>query len=225
MHIQKYFSERKLLSRREAESYLRQGKIKINGQIVTNPAVQIDPDKDVVEIVGTIDKLTVLFHKPRGVISSKGKAEGTTIFDLVPQFQHLNTIGRLDKESEGIILLSNDGVLTNIITGSDHLIEKEYLVEVGEKLTPTKIKALEQGMILEDGPTLPAQAHLVNDHTFSITLKEGRNHQVRRMANKIHLSVLKLRRVRIGHLTIKGVAVGQYKVLKDTDIKQFKAVI
>jgi pseudouridine synthase len=221
MYIQKYLSMQKIMSRREAERYLKQGKIKVNGQIVTEFGKQIDPDKDKIEIVGVVSaKTTIMCNKPRGISSSKVKEEGKNIFDLLPQFNHLSTIGRLDKESEGLILLSNDGVLTNLITGEDHLIEKEYIVEVQEKVTPTKINALSKAMILNDGVTLPAQAKLLSDHSFSIVLKEGRNHQIRRMAAKVNLTVLKLQRIRIGTLQLGNLNTGTYRPVTKEEIQE-----
>ncbi len=223
MRISKYLSEQRILSRREAERYIILGKIKVNGVITKDLAKQIDPEKDKVELVGEINKkTTILFHKPRGISSSKVSSEGINIFDLVPQFNNLNAIGRLDKESEGIILLSNDGILTNIITGQDHLIEKEYLVTVRENVTQTKINALSKGMILEDGPTLPAQAKTLSDHIFSIILKEGRNHQIRRMANKVRLTITKLQRIRIGDLSIDNLSPGDFRVVTQDEVNKIK---
>jgi len=205
MRISKYFSQEKILSRREAEDYIRQGKISVNGEIVTDLGRQIDPKIDKIEIVGEKEeKTTVLFYKPRGVETSE-------IFNLVPKFRHLNTVGRLDKESEGLILLSNDGVVTNLVTGKEHVVEKEYLVETKEKVTQTQINAMSKVMNLSDGPTLPAKAEIVSDHSFKIILKEGRNHQVRRMANQVRLTVNKLTRIRIGNLTVDDLLPGQYK--------------
>jgi pseudouridine synthase len=239
MRIQKHFSEQNILSRRETERYILEGRIAVNGKVVTNLGTQIDPAKDVVEIIEnsskrrkgvrksnkspiTEEKITVAFNKPRGISSSKIKSEGKNIFDLVPQFSHLNTIGRLDKESEGLILLSNDGVITNIITGENYSVEKEYIVDVKEKITQTKIKALSQGMMLEDGPTLPTRAKLLGDHTFSIVLTEGRNHQIRRMAAKINLTVARLKRIRVGAIRLGSIKSGAFKILADQEIRKLK---
>jgi 23S rRNA pseudouridine2605 synthase len=224
MRISKYFSQQKILSRRETERYILGGRIKVNGEIVKDLGRQIDPEKDKVEIVGEVkEKTTILFNKPRGISSSRIASEGESIFDLLPQYKHLNAIGRLDKESEGIILLSNDGPLTNIITGQEHLIEKEYLVEVREKVSQTQMNALSQGMMLNDGPTLPAKAQIINDHTFSIILREGRNHQIRRMANQVRFTINKLIRVRIGKLTIDGLRPGEYRPVTIKEIEALKS--
>lgn len=223
MRISKYFSQQKILSRRETERYILGGRIKVNGEIVKDLGRQIDPEKDKVEIVGDIkDKTTILFNKPRGISSSRIESEGENIFDLLPQYKHLNAIGRLDKESEGIILLSNDGTLTNIVTGEEHLIEKEYHVEVREKVGQTQMNALSQGMMLTDGPTLPTKAKKINDHSYSIILKEGRNHQIRRMSDRVRLTITKLTRVRIGPLEIEDLKPGEFREVTQEEISLLK---
>jgi pseudouridine synthase len=222
MNLQKYFSGQKIMSRRETERAILKGKIKVNGEVVKNLATQINHEKDQIEVIGLEEKTTILFNKPRGISSSKVEAESKNIFDLLPQFKYLNAIGRLDKESNGLILLSNDGILTNIITGQDHVIEKEYLIEVREQLNQSKMNALSQGMILSDGPTLPAKAEMLDDHTFSIVLKEGRNHQIRRMADRVKLTVLNLKRVRIGSLELGNIPVGGFRQATKEEIQGFK---
>lgn len=225
MNIQKYFSSQRILSRREAEKLAREKRIKVNGNILRDLGMQIDPEKDKVEIIGEIqEKITILFNKPRGISSSKIEHEGKNIFSLLPQFKNLNAVGRLDKESEGLILLSDDGVLTNIITGSEHLIEKEYIVEVYEKVSASKIKALSQGMMLNDGPTLPTIAKILSENSFSIVLKEGRNHQIRRMANKIRLTIKNLKRVRIGKISLDNLAAGGFRVLTKDEVQSLKSL-
>src|SRR3989344_305091 len=128
MRIQKYLSQEGILSRRETESFIKRGLIICNGKVVRDLGRQIDPAKDKIEILRDVhgtqqEKITVAVNKPRGIVSGKNKAEGQTIFDLLPKFKDLNTVGRLDKESEGLLLLSNDGIITKRITGSDHTIE------------------------------------------------------------------------------------------------------
>lgn len=223
MRISKYFSQQKILSRRETEGYILAGKIAVNGEIVHDLGRQIDPEKDTVEIVGEKEeKTTVLYYKPPGISSSKIPEEGTNIFDLLPQFNDLHAVGRLDKESEGLILLSDDGVITNVVTGEDHTIEKEYIVTVREVISQTQINALQKTMHLEDGPTLPAKAEKLDDHTFSITLKEGRNHQIRRMANQVRLTITGLKRVRIGVLDDEGLGVGDFRYLTEAEVTAVK---
>jgi len=225
MRIQKYLSQQKILSRREAENHIREGLIKINGQIVAQMGVQIDPEKDRIEILKSkkIDKkITVAVHKPRGIVSSKIKKEGATVFEIFPQFKNLNVVGRLDKESEGLLLLSNDGVITSAVTGSDHLIEKEYQVTVQENINQAKIKKMEEGMKINGQMTLPAKTKLLNNHSFLIILKEGKKHQIRRMCAVLNLTVINLKRLRVGNILLKGIQFGSYRVLSNEEAKGLK---
>ena len=171
--------------------------VKVNGVVVTNLATQIDPAVDKIELDPSLlksqqEKITIAIHKPRGVISSP---------ELLPkQYQHLNSVGRLDKESEGLLLLSNDGAITASVTGADHTIEKEYEVTVRERVTDSKLAKMASGINLEDGITLPARTKAIDDTNFRIILREGRNHQIRRMCEAMHLTVVSLKRLRIGRI-------------------------
>lgn len=225
IRIEKYLTEQGLMSRREAKKYLLEGLIKINNKI-PKPGDKIDPTVDVIHLSPKIkqnqdEKITVAVYKPRGYVSSKD-TEHKNIFKVFPQYAELNTVGRLDKESEGLILLSNDGMVTKAVTGKDHNIEKEYIVTVRETYLPWMAKKMSQGMKLEDGWTLPAKASKVNEHSFRITLKEGRKHQIRRMANACKLTVTSLKRIRINNIRIDGMMPGNVKRLSDTELSQLK---
>jgi len=229
MRVQKYLSQKQILSRRETEKFIKRGLIKVNGKIISQMGMQIDPNKDEVEILeeksGTKEKITVAINKPRGVVSSKNIAEGKTVFELFPQFKNLNAVGRLDKESEGLLLLSNDGVITSIVTGDNHLVEKEYQVEVREKLSPSKIKRMADGIKIDGKMTLPAKTKILSPHSFLIILKEGRKHQIRRMCDALNLTVASLKRLRVGNILLKGIVSDAYKILSDKEIEGLKSVI
>ena len=227
MRVQKYLSQKRILSRREAEDFIKLGLIKVNGKIISQMGVQIDPDKDKVEVLGTkekTEKMTVAINKPRGIVSSKNITEGRTIFELFPKFKNLNAVGRLDKESEGLLLLSNDGVITSLVTGDNHLVEKEYQVEVQENLSPSKVKRIADGIRIDGKMTLPAKAKILSPHSFSIILKEGRKHQIRRMCDALNLTVVSLKRLRIGNIFLKGIRPGAYKILSEKEIAELKSI-
>jgi len=224
MRIQKYLSEQGICSRRQAEAFIEQGLVSVNGKVVREQGVQIDPEHDTVTLARPASQKlntsnTVVVHKPRGVSSSRILSEGTSIFELLPQFSHLNVVGRLDKESEGLLILSNDGPLARAVTGDEHRTEKEYLVTVREYVTDAQLKTLEPGIHLEDGPTLPVHVVRVGPHSFRITLREGRKHQIRRMCNFLHLTVESLKRERIGPLSLKGLAPGAYRELARDEVQ------
>ncbi|MFA6364828.1 MAG: pseudouridine synthase [Candidatus Paceibacterota bacterium] len=227
MRIQKYFSEQKILSRRETEDFILKGFITVNGKVVKELGTQIDPTKDKVEIIEAAKptlgkKITIAFHKPRGIVVSKIKEEGPTIFDLLPQFTYLNAVGRLDKESEGLILLSNDGAVTATVTGTEHLVEKEYEVEVSEPVNAGKLRKMEEGIMLVDGKTLPAKTYRLSPTSFHIVLREGRKHQIRRMCAALRLTIIRLKRIRIGTILLKGIDSGKYRELTEKEVASLK---
>jgi len=222
MRLQKYLSEQGILSRRKTEEFIRAGKILINGKPAKIGA-KIDPRTDKIEIVGGEKNFeTVLINKPRDIVSSKIKKEGKTVFELFPEFGHLHIAGRLDKESEGLLVLTNDGVLAKKLTGAGHTIEKEYKVSVRENVIPGALKRLEHGVRLSDGMTLPVEVKKTGTHEFSIILKEGRNHQIRRMADVINLTVTRLVRTRIGNITIGSLKTGASRELSSKETESLK---
>lgn len=227
MRIQKYLSQEGILSRRETEDYIRKGLILCNGKIVKELGFKIDPEKDKIEILSNAknkieQKITVAINKPRGIVSSKSRSEGETVFDIFPKFSNLNTVGRLDKESEGMLLLSNDGVITSAVTGDEHKIEKEYEIFTQEKISPWKIKQMETGIKLEDGITLPAKVKILSPNVFRIILKEGRKHQIRRMADAVNLTIVKLKRLRIGNISLGSLKPGNSRVLSKIEVEKLK---
>jgi 23S rRNA pseudouridine2604 synthase len=201
--IQKHLAEKGLASRREGERLVREGKVLVNGARASNGQM-INPAHDVVTIDAThaSSKMTIAAHKPRGIVCSRNPLEGTTIFELFPQFNHLHVVGRLDKESEGLLLLSNDGLLTRLVTGADHTVEKEYVVTVRENVFAGMMEKMSKGIVIDGKKTLPCSASLTSRHSFTIILKEGRKHQIRRMCEACKLTVESLQRVRIGNVPL-----------------------
>lgn len=227
MRIQKYLSEQGICSRREAEEFIKRGLVSVNGTVVREMGVQIDPATDTVAVLefGQREirrKTTVALYKPRGIASSRMRTEGRTVYDMLPQFEKLDIVGRLDKASEGLLILSDDGVVAKAVTGEAHLIEKEYTVSVREDVNAGRLKSLEPGIELEDGPTLPAKTQLLDKHTFRIILREGRKHQIRRMCEYLHLTVVQLKRIRIGAITLAGLKPGDFRILSPAEVAGLK---
>lgn len=227
MRIQKYLSEQGVCSRREAEDLIKRGLVALNGVVVREMGVQMIPGKDKVTVLPfgqreISQKQSIIFYKPRGITSSRIKSEGTTVYELLPQFEDLDIVGRLDKASEGLLLLSNDGVIAKAVTGEAHAVEKEYEVTVREDVNAGRLKKLEPGIILEDGPTLPCLTQLVGPHRFRIIIREGRKHQIRRMCEFLHLTVVQLRRLRIGPITLGDLKPGAFRALTPSQIASLK---
>jgi 23S rRNA pseudouridine2604 synthase len=228
IRIEKYLGQQGVMSRREARSYLQQGLIYVNNKKAV-PGQKVKPQSDTVTLDSSVQKVqeektTVAVYKPRGVISSHDTDRGKNIFDVFPQYEHLHTVGRLDKESEGLILLSNDGLVTRAITNHQHLIEKQYVVTVREEVLPWMMNKMSEGMELEDGWTLPCETKKTGPHEFTITLKEGRKHQIRRMANACKLTIESLKRIRVHNIRIDGMMPGNVKNIDPEVIEEIKNI-
>lgn len=222
MQIQRYLALQGVCSRREAEKFLKAGLVTINGRVAT-PGTQAE-EGDVVALLPAAQKtmerkMTVAIYKPRGIVCSYDKTEGKTVFEEFPEFRHLNTVGRLDKESEGLLLLSNDGLITKRVTGIERDIEKEYEVGTQETLPPAKLRPMERGVHLDDGVTLPAKVAIVNRNLFRIILREGRNRQIRRMCDTLRLTVVSLKRIRIGTILLGDMVPGDSRKLSTAEFK------
>lgn len=203
--------------------------VSVNGRVVTEMGVKINPEKDKVTLSGRAvsyigEKRSVVINKPRGIVSSRIPEEGKTIYDLFPEYLDLDIVGRLDKESEGLLLLSEDGVVAKAVTGDQHVTEKEYEVAVREKINRSRMeREFGRGMTLEDGPTLPAKVSFVTDRVFRVILREGRKHQIRRMCAKLDLTITKLKRLRIGPVKLGDLKSGESRPLSPAEVTALKA--
>jgi pseudouridine synthase len=222
VRLEKHMAQTGISSRREAKELIETGKVTVNGKVVRIPGVGINPEKDTVEIKNTGVKEAVLFYKPRGIETSKTSPDNIDIHDKFPQFNHLPPIGRLDKDSEGLIILSNDGVLAKKITGEHSIVEKEYRVTVREDVLPVLLRRMENGITLDGKITLPCTTKKASKNEFFIILTEGRKHQIRRMASACNLTVTRLVRVRIGDMTIGKMTAGNFKRLPDEYIQELR---
>lgn len=222
--LEKHIAALGLASRREAKDLILKGLVKVNGKIIKNTGYGIDITKDKVT-VGTDTKNPkeyVLFYKPRGVETNSTAAHLKDIHDVLPRYKHLSPIGRLDADSEGLIILSNDGTLTKALTKIDSEIGKTYLVTVQEKISDAHLRTMASGIILDGIKTKPAEVRKKNDHSFTIILHEGRKHQIRRMSAHVKWTVTELKRIGIGHLTIGNMRPGETRSLSSKDVLQLK---
>ncbi|OGD49619.1 hypothetical protein A2608_00765, partial [Candidatus Azambacteria bacterium RIFOXYD1_FULL_44_10] len=225
--IQKYMSEKGIASRREAERLIMLGLVTVNGKVVREMGVQIDPEKDKVAILPAAEKklakkTTIVIYKPKEIVSSREKNEGKTIYELFPRFAKLNIVGRLDKSSEGLLMLTDDGVIAKAVTGEAHLVEKEYKVTVREEIRAGRLKVLERGIEIDGVTTLSAKTEWLDNHTFKIILREGRKHQIRRMCEALRLTVTRLLRLRIGPVSLGKMKPGEFRVLSAKEVKLLK---
>ncbi|KXK02220.1 MAG: pseudouridine synthase family protein [Acidobacteria bacterium OLB17] len=230
--LQKLIAQAGIASRRGAEQLILDGEVSVNGEIVTTLGTKADPEKDHIKVRGRLinPKLTarksvyVLVNKPKGYLSSVSDPEGRKLVtDLVKGKGRLHPVGRLDFNSEGLIILTNDGKFTDRVASSK-AVAKIYEVKVKGLPNNNAINKLRRGILLEDGfKTAPAEIRELKSTDkngwYEVTLFEGHNQQIRKMFDAVGYSVVKLRRVAIGGLTIGSLPVGDSRQLSDEDIK------
>ena len=168
-------------------------------------------------------KIYLAYHKPIGVICTTDPHSPNNIIDAVHYHKRVYPIGRLDVQTSGLILLTNDGSIVNKILKAQHKVEKEYLVEVDKQIRPEFLNAIERGMMLSRYKTLPEKAKKISECIFSMILYEGKNRQVRNMCAARGLRVLKLTRIRIGNITLNGLPYGSYKKIPVSAMKNLLA--
>ncbi|PLR76359.1 pseudouridine synthase [Bacillus sp. V3-13] len=233
--LQKVIAHAGFASRRKAEELILEGKVKVNGKIVKELGVKVSPN-DKVEVNGIPvereEPVYFLFYKPRGVISSvsddKNRKVITDYFSGIEQ--RIYPIGRLDYDTSGLLLLTNDGEFANLLMHPSNEIEKVYVAKTKGIPANEQLRSLERGIQLEDGKTAPARVKLLsvdkrkNSAIIEIAIHEGRNRQVRRMFEAIGHPVMKLKRERYGFLTLQGLKAGEIRELTAHEVKQLRVL-
>jgi 23S rRNA pseudouridine2605 synthase len=220
--LQKVLAARGVASRRVVEQMIAAGRVTVNGAVAAVGA-RVDRDHDVIEVDGALVSVRpglvhYLLNKPAGVVSTARDPHGRpTVVDLVPRRPRVHPVGRLDADTEGLLLLTNDGELTHRLTHPRFGVEKEYLVQIDGRLSAGELRRLREGLELDDGPTAPARASQPQPGLVRLTIHEGRNRQVRRMFDALGRPVLRLVRVRIGPIADRRLAVGSWRPLTDDE--------
>ncbi|HVE46593.1 MAG TPA: pseudouridine synthase [Acidimicrobiales bacterium] len=216
--LQKVLARRGFGSRRTCEELIAGGRVRVNGETAVLGR-RVNVDRDTVEVdgvrVGVRENLVYyLLNKPPGVVTTASDPQGRrTVIDLVPLEPRVFPVGRLDADTEGLLLLTNDGELAHRLTHPSFGVEKEYLAEVASRPSLTALQRLRRGVVLDDGQTAPARVVLVAPTALRITIHEGRNRQVRRMCASVGHPVVRLVRTRIGPLAERGLRPGQWRPL------------
>jgi 23S rRNA pseudouridine2605 synthase len=222
--LQKVLAQAGLGSRRACEELIAEGRVTVNGEVATL-GTRADPDVDAIEVdgarIGVREGLVhYLLNKPPGVVTTASDPQGRpTVVGLVPAEPRVYPVGRLDADTEGLLLLTNDGDLAHRLTHPSFGIDKEYLADVAGTPSRGALRRLRDGVDLEDGPTAPARVSLVGDHTLRITIHEGRNRQVRRMCEAVGHPVRRLVRVRIGPLADRRLPPGEWRPLTQAEVR------
>ena len=233
IRLQKYFTDCGVLSRRAAEEEIRRGAVKVNGA-VAEIGLKIDPGTDVVEYKGRVVAPTtskhhyILLNKPRGFVTTLSDEKGRhTVSEIVENLGvRVYPVGRLDMDSDGALLLTDDGALTQKLTHPRHEIPKHYRVTVRGRVTDAQLTRLNEPFLLDGYQTRPAEVKLVSagatSAVLSFALYEGRNRQIRRMCEQVKLSITRLTRVAIGEITLDGVEIGKYRHLTAQEVDYLK---
>jgi 23S rRNA pseudouridine2605 synthase len=224
VRLQKVLAQAGLGSRRTCEELIERRRVRVNGEVAVQGR-RVDPEVDVVEVdgaqIGVRSGLVhYLLNKPAGVITTAEDTHGRpTVVELVPAEPRVFPVGRLDADTEGLLLLTNDGDLTHRLTHPSYGVEKEYLAEVATTPERGALRRLREGIDLEDGRTAPAKVSLLGDRLLRITIHEGRNRQVRRMCEAVGSPVVRLVRTRIGPLADRSLAPGEWRALTQDEVR------
>ena len=233
MRLQKYLAQCGVASRRNAEKMILNGQVEVNGSIVREMGIQIEEGKDIVTVSGSVvikkkKKHYLAYNKPIGEITTVYDPEGRpTVLDKFRDYPvRLFPVGRLDFDSEGLLLLTNDGDLMNRLLHPSSEISKKYLVKASNQVTEQEIHRLRTGVIINGKMTSPAQVHLIRRETFDtvllISIHEGRNRQVRKMLEAVGHQVVSLKRVEFGPIVLGDLPRGQWRKLSDNEIAKLK---
>jgi len=230
--LERVLSKAGVGSRTEARAWIAAGRVKVNGNVTRDPDQWIDLERDRVRFdnrpLEARERLYVLLYKPTGYLTTYKDPEGRpTVYDLIADVgTFLSPVGRLDLDTSGLLLMTNDNQFAERVTNPDSHVPKTYLVKASALLTDEQLQRLREGIELSDGPTRPATVTRLRDSArfthFEITLTEGRNRQVRRMVEALGARVLKLVRVRIGSIAIGPLPIGKWRLLTRDEVDALK---
>lgn len=234
MRLNNYISMTGICSRRVADEYIKANRVKVNGSLAVL-GMQIDESDEVCLddiLLKPLNKtVTLAYHKPIGITCTTDVSIPDNIIDAIHYPERIFPIGRLDKDSEGLILLTNDGTLVNRILRAENHHTKEYLVSVDRTITPIFIQQMTKGVSIFNPVrkcmtvTLPAIVQLVNPYTFSIQLTQGLNRQIRRMVSACDYKVTDLKRIRVMNINLANLARGQWRILSDDEMKTLSEML
>ena len=230
--LQKYLANRGVASRRKCEEYILQGKVKVNGEIVTELGTKINPEKDIIEFENNPVKentkhVYILLNKPIGYVTTSDDQFGReTVLDLVKVRERIVPVGRLDMYTSGALILTNDGDFVFKVTHPKHEVNKTYTVTVKGIVQNSEVEQLRQGVNIEEYTTKPAKVKILKTDIekdisrLEITIHEGKNRQVRKMCEAVGRKVLALHRSKIGNIGVKDIELGKWRYLSAKEVEQ-----
>jgi pseudouridine synthase len=231
MRIQRFLARAGLASRREAKSLLEQSLVKVNGKVITEPSFEVNPTNDLVEFKGKTVKIPknwtyIIFNKPREVITTvKDELGRKTIMDFITcEESGLVPAGRLDEESEGLLLITNDGDLIHCLTHPSFEIEKEYEITL-PRAPGSALKKMEEGIKVGKDYLKASKVVFKEGNIITVTLKEGKNREIRRMLGMLGYRAERLKRIRIGTLKLSGLKTGEWRKLSHDEVSKLKGLV
>ncbi|HYF95507.1 MAG TPA: pseudouridine synthase [Symbiobacteriaceae bacterium] len=225
--LDKLLSHMAVGSRKDVREIIKAGRVRIDGEVITDPAMQVDPDTQAV-VLDTVtltyqSHFHVMMHKPPGYITAADDPRKPTVMDVLPaelRRRDLMPVGRLDKDTEGLLLFTTDGELTHRLLSPKWHVDKKYLVRLERPLAPGAAAAFAAGIVLDDGYTcLPARLESLGPQEATVTIREGKYHQVKRMFQAVGNHVVYLKRLEMGPLSLGDLPLGQSRPLLDAEIK------
>ena len=230
VRLQTVLAQAGIGSRRVCEDLIERRRVRVNGEVAVLGR-RVDPETDVVEVNGAqigvkAGLVHYLLNKPTGTITTASDTHGRpTVTEIVPAEPRVFPVGRLDADSEGLLILTNDGDLTHRLTHPSFGVDKEYLVSVEGEPHRGAIRRLREGVELDDGITMPAKVALLDANLLRITIHEGRNRQIRRMCESVGFPVVRLVRTRIGTLTDRTLAPGAWRPLEQDEVRALERAV
>ena len=224
MRLQKYLSQAGVCSRRKGEEYIKAGLVRVNNTVITELGIKIDPVNDRIEFNGNVvtpanDLVYIALNKPKGYVTSCSQPGEKIVLDLIDIPHRIYPIGRLDKDSTGLLILTNDGDLHHRLLHPSFDHEKEYDVTVSSPITDGALENISRGLPMMGTKTRPAEITRLSSRRFRIVLKEGKNRQIRRMVRKVGSHVTRLKRLRISNIKLKGLEEGVWRYLTEKEKK------
>lgn len=225
IRLQKFLSEAGICSRRKGEEYIKAGFVRVNNNVVTELGEKVDPQKDRVEFKGKAvdvksDPIYIALNKPKGYVTSSLQAGDKIVLDLIDIKERIYPIGRLDKDTSGLLILTNDGSLHHQLSHPSFDHEKEYDVTVVRPIPEGALRSIAKGMPMMGTKTRPAEIERITSRRFRIVLREGKNRQIRRMVRKVENHVARLKRVRVSNIKLGRLAEGTWRYLTEKEKKE-----
>lgn len=225
IRLQKFLSEAGICSRRKGEEYIKAGFVRVNNNVVTELGEKVDPQKDRVEFKGKVvdvksDPIYIALNKPKGYVTSSLQAGDKIVIDLIDIKERIYPIGRLDKDTSGLLILTNDGSLHHQLSHPSFDHEKEYDVTVVRPIPEGALRSIAKGMPMMGTKTRPAEIERITSRRFRIVLREGKNRQIRRMVRKVGNHVARLKRVRVSNIKLGRLAEGTWRYLTEKEKKE-----